>query len=187
MGIIGIAFGLGFILGPFIGGELARFPLLGREGTLAGVRGRGAVGDEFSARPSPLPESLPREARGRSARRAVPSTFRLSPGGGASPAWAPRSPSTSCSCCGSRGWNRRSDCSPPIASGCRRVHRPGVRARRHRERVMQGRVVPRWAPGSGRLASSGWASSRKRRRLLCWRSPGVRRRREARALRRPPR
>jgi DHA1 family tetracycline resistance protein-like MFS transporter len=34
MGIIGIAFGLGFILGPFIGGELSRVPIGGREGTL---------------------------------------------------------------------------------------------------------------------------------------------------------
>ena len=35
MGIIGIAFGLGFIFGPFIGGELSRFPVFGREGIAA--------------------------------------------------------------------------------------------------------------------------------------------------------
>src|SRR5206468_2086936 len=34
MAIIGIAFGLGFIFGPFIGGELARFPIHGRPGML---------------------------------------------------------------------------------------------------------------------------------------------------------
>src|SRR4029077_10490440 len=34
MGIIGIAFGLGFIFGPFIGGSLAQYPVFGREGFL---------------------------------------------------------------------------------------------------------------------------------------------------------
>ncbi|HXU05104.1 MAG TPA: MFS transporter, partial [Polyangia bacterium] len=34
MGIIGIAFGLGFILGPGIGGQLSQITVLGREGTL---------------------------------------------------------------------------------------------------------------------------------------------------------
>jgi DHA1 family tetracycline resistance protein-like MFS transporter len=43
MGIIGIAFGLGFILGPFIGGELSRFPVLGREGPLPGIGAAVAV------------------------------------------------------------------------------------------------------------------------------------------------
>jgi DHA1 family tetracycline resistance protein-like MFS transporter len=37
MGMIGVAFGLGFILGPFIGGELGRFTLFGRQGALAGL------------------------------------------------------------------------------------------------------------------------------------------------------
>jgi len=32
--VIGSAFGLGFTLGPFIGGELSRFPVFGREGAL---------------------------------------------------------------------------------------------------------------------------------------------------------
>src|SRR4051794_9358047 len=35
MGIIGMAFGLGFVFGPFIGGELGRFAVLGRPGSLA--------------------------------------------------------------------------------------------------------------------------------------------------------
>jgi len=37
MGMIGVAFGLGFILGPFIGGELGQFTLFGRQGALAGL------------------------------------------------------------------------------------------------------------------------------------------------------
>jgi DHA1 family tetracycline resistance protein-like MFS transporter len=35
MGLIGMAFGLGFIFGPFIGGELGRFSLAGRPGAVA--------------------------------------------------------------------------------------------------------------------------------------------------------
>src|SRR3954451_4973180 len=72
MGLIGMAFGLGFILGPFIGGELARFPLLGREGTLPAFVAAGLSAINFLLALRTLPESLPREARGRSARRAVP-------------------------------------------------------------------------------------------------------------------
>src|SRR5580765_838852 len=34
MGLIGVAFGLGFIFGPFIGGELSRFSVAGRPGAL---------------------------------------------------------------------------------------------------------------------------------------------------------
>jgi MFS family permease len=72
MGIIGIAFGLGFILGPFVGGELSRFHLLGREGTLPAFVAAGLSAVNFLLALRTLPESLPREARGRSARRAVP-------------------------------------------------------------------------------------------------------------------
>src|SRR5215471_18025388 len=35
MGLIGMAFGLGFIFGPFIGGELGHFEVMGRPGALA--------------------------------------------------------------------------------------------------------------------------------------------------------
>ena len=35
MGIIGVAFGLGFIVGPFLGGELGRLELGGRPGAVA--------------------------------------------------------------------------------------------------------------------------------------------------------
>lgn len=72
MGIIGIAFGLGFILGPFVGGELARVPVLGREGTLAAFVAAALSAINFLLALRTLPESLPREARGHSTRRAVP-------------------------------------------------------------------------------------------------------------------
>ena len=63
MGIIGMAFGLGFMIGPFIGGELGRFHVIGHQGTLPAF---------FSAALSVLnlifalrflPESLPEENR----------------------------------------------------------------------------------------------------------------------------
>jgi MFS family permease len=72
MAIIGIAFGLGFIFGPFIGGELSRFHVLGREGTLPAFVAAGLSTINFLLALRTLPESLPREARGRSVRRAVP-------------------------------------------------------------------------------------------------------------------
>ena len=72
MGIIGIAFGLGFILGPFIGGELSRFPLLGREGTLPCFAAAGLATINFLLALRTLPESLPPALRGKSVRRAVP-------------------------------------------------------------------------------------------------------------------
>ena len=72
MGIIGIAFGLGFILGPFIGGELSRFPVFGREGTLPAFVAAGLSVVNFLLALRTLPESLPPERRGKSLRRAVP-------------------------------------------------------------------------------------------------------------------
>src|SRR3954469_4412112 len=72
MGIIGIAFGLGFILGPFVGGELSRFPVLGREGTLPAFVAAGLAVINFVLALRTLPESLPPERRGKSLRRAVP-------------------------------------------------------------------------------------------------------------------
>ncbi|HMF40880.1 MAG TPA: MFS transporter [Polyangia bacterium] len=72
MGIIGIAFGLGFILGPFMGGELSRFPVLGREGTLPCFVAAGLAAVNFLLALRTLPESLPVELRGKSVRRAVP-------------------------------------------------------------------------------------------------------------------
>jgi DHA1 family tetracycline resistance protein-like MFS transporter len=64
MGIIGMAFGLGFILGPFVGGELARVPIMGRAGALPAfvAAGLSLVNLVFAA--VTLPESLPPERRG---------------------------------------------------------------------------------------------------------------------------
>jgi MFS family permease len=76
MGIIGIAFGLGFILGPFVGGELSRFPVFGREGTLPALVAAGLAAVNFLLALRTLPESLPPEARGKTIRRAVPLDLR---------------------------------------------------------------------------------------------------------------
>jgi MFS family permease len=72
MGIIGIAFGLGFIFGPFIGGWLAQFPVFGREGFLPAFVAAGLAAVNFLIALRTLPESLPPERRGKQVRRAVP-------------------------------------------------------------------------------------------------------------------
>ncbi len=74
MGLIGIAFGLGFILGPFMGGELSRFEVLGREGTLPAFVAAGLSAVNLLLALRTLPESLPAAARAAGARlrRAVP-------------------------------------------------------------------------------------------------------------------
>ncbi len=72
MAIIGIAFGLGFIFGPFIGGELARFPIRGRVGMLPPLVAAGLSAINLLMALRTLPESLPVERRGLSVRRASP-------------------------------------------------------------------------------------------------------------------
>jgi DHA1 family tetracycline resistance protein-like MFS transporter len=72
MGLIGMAFGLGFIFGPFIGGELGRFAVLGRPGALAAFVAAGLSAVNLLMAYFSLPESLPRERRASSGRRAVP-------------------------------------------------------------------------------------------------------------------
>jgi len=72
MGIIGIAFGLGFILGPAIGGLLSHVPVFGREGTLPAFVAAGLAVINFFLALRTLPESLPPERRGQVVRRAVP-------------------------------------------------------------------------------------------------------------------
>ena len=72
MGIIGIAFGLGFIFGPFIGGWLSQFPVFGREGFLPAFVAAGLAAVNFLLALRTLPESLPPERRGKQVRRAVP-------------------------------------------------------------------------------------------------------------------
>jgi DHA1 family tetracycline resistance protein-like MFS transporter len=70
--VIGSAFGLGFTLGPFIGGELSRFPVFGREGDLPCFVAAGLATVNFLLALRTLPESLPRERRGQQVRRASP-------------------------------------------------------------------------------------------------------------------
>lgn len=70
--VIGSAFGLGFTLGPFIGGELSRFPVFGREGALPGFVAAGLAVVNLLLALRTLPESLPRERRGQQVRRASP-------------------------------------------------------------------------------------------------------------------
>jgi MFS family permease len=70
--VIGSAFGLGFTLGPFIGGELSRFPIFGREGALPCLVAAGLATVNFLLALRTLPESLPVERRGQQVRRAAP-------------------------------------------------------------------------------------------------------------------
>jgi MFS family permease len=83
MGLIGLAFGLGFILGPFFGGELARVPIFGREGALPAFVAAGLSVVNLILALSFLPESLPASVRasaGASGQRGVGAL-----GGGAAP------------------------------------------------------------------------------------------------------
>jgi DHA1 family tetracycline resistance protein-like MFS transporter len=75
MGIIGMAFGLGFILGPFMGGLLGRVSVFGRPGALAAFVAAGLSVVNLFLAMATLPESLPPEARGKSVRRATPLDF----------------------------------------------------------------------------------------------------------------
>jgi DHA1 family tetracycline resistance protein-like MFS transporter len=63
MGIIGMGFGLGFMIGPFIGGELGHFHLIGHQGTLPAYvsAALSVINLVFALRY--LPESLPPENR----------------------------------------------------------------------------------------------------------------------------
>jgi DHA1 family tetracycline resistance protein-like MFS transporter len=70
--VIGSAFGLGFTLGPFIGGELSRFPVFGREGALPSLVAAGLAVVNLLLALRTLPESLPPERRGQQVRRASP-------------------------------------------------------------------------------------------------------------------
>ncbi len=72
MAIVGISFGLGFIFGPFIGGELSRFHPFGREGMLPPLVAAGLSTINLLMAFRTLPESLPPERRGQSLRRASP-------------------------------------------------------------------------------------------------------------------
>jgi len=71
MGIIGIGFGLGFIIGPFVGGELGRFEALGQEGTLAALAAATLSVLNVILASFTLPESLLPEGRGPRSRRPI--------------------------------------------------------------------------------------------------------------------
>ncbi len=72
MGLIGMAFGLGFILGPGIGGALSDITINGRHGPLACFAAAALSVVNFVWVQVGLPESLPKEKRTVSARRLVP-------------------------------------------------------------------------------------------------------------------
>jgi len=63
MGILGMGFGLGFMIGPFIGGELGRFHLVGHQGTLPSFVSAAFSVVNLVLALRYLPESLPVESR----------------------------------------------------------------------------------------------------------------------------
>jgi DHA1 family tetracycline resistance protein-like MFS transporter len=65
MGIIGMGFGLGFILGPFVGGLLGQYEVMGQQGTLAAFAAAGLSVINLLLAWRTLPESLPPEMRGK--------------------------------------------------------------------------------------------------------------------------
>jgi DHA1 family tetracycline resistance protein-like MFS transporter len=73
MGLIGMAFGFGFIFGPAVGGVLSRYSVLGLGvGALPALVASGLSLVNLLLALRTLPESLPPERRGRGTRRAVP-------------------------------------------------------------------------------------------------------------------
>jgi DHA1 family tetracycline resistance protein-like MFS transporter len=74
MGLIGMAFGFGFIFGPAVGGILSRYPVPGfaHVGALPALVASALSAINLLLALRTLPESLPPEKRGRSLRRAVP-------------------------------------------------------------------------------------------------------------------
>lgn len=63
MGMLGAAFGLGFVFGPFVGGELCRYPIAGSMATLPALLAAALSLLNFVFACVALPESLPVEAR----------------------------------------------------------------------------------------------------------------------------
>jgi MFS family permease len=72
MGMIGMGFGLGFIFGPWIGGELGRFEIGGRPGALAAFAAAALSLVNLGLAFFLVPESLPPERRGQAGRRIRP-------------------------------------------------------------------------------------------------------------------
>jgi DHA1 family tetracycline resistance protein-like MFS transporter len=75
MGIIGMAFGLGFIIGPSVGGALGGVIFLGRPGTLAAFVAAALSLINLGLAFFTLPESLPPSARGKDVAGARPTNF----------------------------------------------------------------------------------------------------------------
>jgi DHA1 family tetracycline resistance protein-like MFS transporter len=76
MGLIGMAFGLGFIFGPALGGMLSHVPVAGLHiGALPALVAAGLSSVNLLLALRTLPESLPVESRGKRVRRAVPLDF----------------------------------------------------------------------------------------------------------------
>jgi MFS transporter, DHA1 family, tetracycline resistance protein len=65
MGLIGMGFGLGFIIGPFVGGVLGHYEVMGQQGTLAAFAAAGLSVINFVLAWRTLPESLGPERRGK--------------------------------------------------------------------------------------------------------------------------
>lgn len=61
MGLIGMAFGLGFILGPFVGGVLGQIEVFGRQGPVAALVAAGLSLVNLALAAAFLPESRPRD------------------------------------------------------------------------------------------------------------------------------
>lgn len=70
MGLLGMGFGLGFIIGPFVGGELSRLHVFGHEGAAAALLAAGLAVVNLGLAFATLPESLPPERRGQGRSRA---------------------------------------------------------------------------------------------------------------------
>jgi len=69
MGIIGMGFGLGFMIGPFIGGELGHFHVIGHQGTLPAFFSAALSMINLAFAFRYLPESFPPEKRVASTRK----------------------------------------------------------------------------------------------------------------------
>ncbi|HEY6879449.1 MAG TPA: MFS transporter [Polyangiales bacterium] len=78
MGMIGLAFGLGFLIGPGVGGPLATFTVNGRHGPLACYVAAALSTINFVWALFGLPESLPPERRAQVSRRSL-SPLRVEP------------------------------------------------------------------------------------------------------------
>ena len=72
MGIIGVGFGLGFVFGPYLGGELSDTAWIARPGALAAFAAAGLSLLNFALALRNVPESLPVERRGARVRSSRP-------------------------------------------------------------------------------------------------------------------